>query len=151
MEDTYVKRKIALVTMAFMLVTFSILPLSALAEMHHFDIYNVQCYDQYGPESYYLTEIWKYITSDSFKVQHTATGSSNSYTNLFHATRSTSVNQSGILSGQKWCAPGSASSYIISNALYQNYYYGLAARGNTKYNQYEGLTSFTLTGGYDPN
>lgn len=40
---------------------------------------------------------------------------------------------------------------IQSNAIYQNYYYGVAARGNMKYNEFEGLTQFNISGGFDSN
>ena len=83
-------------------------------------------------------------------VDHSAAGTSNAYTNLFHAQRGSSVGIIGIASGQKWCTPNSYVP-IQSNAIYQNFYYGLGCRGNTKYNDYEGLRQFNVTGDFDPN
>lgn len=144
------KRKMAIVALVVLLATITVLPLSALAEKHPFSISAVQCYSEGAPLKYYLTEIWKYNSYEKVFVEHSAVGTTNSYTNLFHATRSASTGQTGILSGNKWCTPNLYVP-IQSNAIYQDYYYGLAARGNTKYNQYESLSQFNVTGSYDPN
>lgn len=137
-----------LLTVAVLMATF--IPVAAMAERHHFYINNVECWSESAPTKYYPTEIWKYNSIERCYVDHSAAGTSNNYTNLFHAQRGSSVGIIGIASGQKWCTPNSYVP-IQSNAIYQNFYYGLGCRGNTKYNQYEGLRQFNVTGDFDPN
>ncbi len=137
-----------LLTVAIFMATF--IPVAAMAERHSFTIYNVECWSENAPTKYYLTNVWKYNSIARCYVIHTAVGTSNSYTNLFHAQRGSSTGIIGISSGQKWCTPNSYVP-IQSNAIYQNYYYGLGCRGNTKYFQYENIRQFDVTGGYDPN
>lgn len=71
-------------------------------------------------------------------VKHSVTGGSSSYTNLIHAMR-----PSHYLVGQKWATPEQKVP-IQSNALVVGTYYGVAARGNTKHYEYDGVTSVTL-------
>lgn len=145
------KRKQILVVAILAIMAISLaVPTVTLAEKHPFTLYNVQCTSETGPLSYHLTQIWKYNSYPKFYVDHNVPGTNNAYSNLFHATRSNVTGATGILSGNKWYTPY-VYAPIESNAIYQNYYYGLAARGNTKYYQYQGLTSLTLTGGFDPN
>ena len=77
-------------------------------------------------------------TAGRVYVKHSVTGGSSAYTNLFHATKPTNW-----LVGQKWIAPNSKIP-IQSNLLYEESYYGLAARGNTKHYIYDGVSSITL-------
>lgn len=142
------KKKLSIIALLTVMLTVAIVPLNAFAQS--FTIYSVNCYSESAPVKYYPTQVWKYTSYQKVYVNHTASGTSNSYTNLFHATRSSSTGQTGILSGSKWCTPN-LNVPIQSNSLYSDYYYGLAARGNTKYNDYEGLTQFTVTGSYNPN
>lgn len=50
-------------------------------------------------------------------VSHEAIGTSNAYTNLLHATRASSTNMNGILSGQKWCTPISMSRFKVTQSI----------------------------------
>lgn len=143
------KKVLCLMLVAMTVLTLAI-PMGALAERHSFSIYGVYCTSVNDPVRYYPTQIWKYNSLARMYVIHEAIGTSNAYTNLLHATRASSTNMNGILSGQKWCTPNLYVP-IQSNAIYQNYYYGVAARGNTKYNEFEGLTQFNISGGFDPN
>ena len=77
-------------------------------------------------------------TAGRMYVKHTVSGGSSSYTNMIHA-----VNSSNVLVGQKWATPG-LKVPIQSNLLYSGYYYGVAARGNTKHYENDGVTSITL-------
>lgn len=91
-----------LLTVAVLMATF--IPVAAMAERHHFYINNVECWSESAPTKYYPTEIWKYNSIERCYVDHSAAGTSNAYTNLFHAQRGSSVGIIGIASGQK-CAP----------------------------------------------
>lgn len=143
-------KKVLCLMLVAMTVLALAIPMGALAERHSFRIYGVYCTSENDPPRYYPTQIWKYNSLARMYVIHEALGTSNAYTNLLHATRSTTTGANGILAGQKWCTPDLYVP-IQSNAIYQNYYYGVAARGNTKYNIYEGLTQFDISGGFDPN
>lgn len=145
-------KKYTTFALALVMALMCLLPSLSMAEqMHYFSINNVNCISESDELKYYKTEIWKYSSQYSrVKVNHHSNDTTNSYTNLFHATRSDSTNQYGTLCGQKWCTPNLAVN-ISSNAIYVNKYYGLACRGNTKYNTYEDLTTFNVSGGYDPN
>ena len=137
---------------ALMILVMSIPLAVSSASAESFTIYNVHCVSESDELRYFPTKAKKTSTTyQRVKINHSAQGTSNNYTNLFHATRSLDKGSAtGILSGQKWCTPGLTVN-ITSTAIYPNYYYGLACRGNTKYNQYEGLISFTVSGTYDPN
>ena len=62
----------------------------------------------------------------------------NQDTNLIHAMR-----YSHYLVGQKWATP-ELKVPIQSNALIAGTNYGVAARGNTKHYEYDGITNVTL-------
>lgn len=119
-------KKVLCLMLVAMTVLALAIPMGALAERHSFRIYGVYCTSENDPPRYYPTEIWKYNSLARMYVIHEALGTSNAYTNLLHATRSTTTGANGILSGQKWCTPDLYVP-IQSNAIYQNYYYGVAA------------------------
>ncbi|MEG0759174.1 MAG: hypothetical protein RR505_12255 [Raoultibacter sp.] len=143
------KKVVSVLLLVIVLIT-ALMPVAAMAEKHSFSISNVECWSESAPTKYYNTKIWKYNSIARLYVDHDALGTSNGYTNLFHAMRSDLVGDIGIASGNKWCTPA-AYVPIQSNAIYQNFYYGLGARGNTKYSQFEGLQQFNVSGGFDPN
>lgn len=148
-------RKLSILVLAIAISVMCVLPAFSLADENsgprYFSI-TINC----ASENDALTYVPAYLQCETdnhrMRVSHSSSETSNSYTNLFHATKSTTQNAStGTLCGQKWCTPNLTVN-IASNAIVSSddLWYGLAARGNTKYNNYEGLTSFSISGSYKP-
>lgn len=74
------------------------------------------------------------------KINHNATGCSNSFSNHFRVQNKTSGKQVG----SKWVTPGG--SYFISCSTFAVATYYVDMRGNTKYHDEEGLDTIGLTG-----
>ena len=97
-----------------------------------------------------------YNTKDRLYVYHTVTGGGgNAYTNLFHAVRITNMESmtypyGGVLCGQKQVTPAQWIP-IQSNAIYNDYHYSVAVRGNTKHYENHGATSINLYIGIEAN
>lgn len=99
----------------------------------------------------------KYMPDSSIYVSHNVVQSSAGHANFFRARRST--NGGGLMyCGNKWVAPvGGGGIPIQDSAILSAFYpgpehrYKVAARGNTKYYQYQNLTTLTLNGSYDVN
>lgn len=85
------------------------------------------------------------ITNGILYVRHSVSGGSNSYTNLFHATKPTHW-----LLAQKWVTPN-AKIPIQGNTIKEGLDCGIAARGNTKHYELDGVANVTLTGSYTAN
>jgi len=79
-------------------------------------------------------------------VYHNAEGCSNSYTNHFRGYES----ETNGLCGSKWVTPHSRI-YINGSGFTEGWRYYLTMRGNTKYNQYEGLSTIVLAGWFLPD
>lgn len=90
-------KKVLCLMLVAMTVLALAIPMGALAERHSFRIYGVYCTSENDPPRYYPTEIWKYNSLARMYVIHEALGTSNAYTNLLHATRSTTTGANGIL------------------------------------------------------
>ena len=126
------KKMIAIVlTIACMTALYA----TAFAEYYSLTVQTVNTTDlTYSPSNKNV----RCITTGKMYVNHTVSGGSSSYTNMIHA-----VNSSNVLVGRKWATPG-LKVPIQSNLLYSDNYYGVAARGNTKHYENDGVTSITL-------
>ena len=76
-------------------------------------------------------------------VHYNAQGCSNSYTNHFRGYAYDP--EGGIFCGSKWVVPDQLIP-IEGGGFTEGYRYYLTMRGNTKYNEYEGLSTIVLTG-----
>lgn len=107
---------------------------------------SVQCTSASG-ELTYASDMYPLHPSVSglFYIYHNCQNGDNTYTNLFHAVR-----YNRWLCGQKWVTPR-ALIPIESNAITREYNYTVAARGNTKHYELDGLSRVTLSGYYTNN
>ena len=81
-------------------------------------------------------------------VHYNAQGCSNSYTNHFRGYAYDP--EGGIFCGSKWVVPDQLIP-IEGGGFTEGYRYYLTMRGNTKYNEYEGLSTIVLTGYFQVN
>lgn len=126
------KKMIAIV---LTIVCMTALCATAFAEYYSLTVQTVNTTDlTYSPSN---KNVECTITGKMY-VNHTVSGGSSSYTNMIHA-----VNSYHVLVGQKWATPG-LKVPIQSNLLYSGDSYGVAARGNTKHYENDGVTSITL-------
>lgn len=98
-----------------------------------------------------------YNTEGRLYVNHTVTGGGgNVYTNLIHAVRVAAPSnyetpsEQGTLCGQKWVTPGMWIP-IESNAIYDESFYSVAVRGNTKHHENYGATTIDFHIGVEAN
>ena len=81
-------------------------------------------------------------------VHYNAQGCSNSYTNHFRGYAYDP--EGGIFCGSKWVVPDQLIP-IEGGGFTEGYRYYLTMRGNTKYNEYEGLSTIVFTGYFQVN
>lgn len=81
-------------------------------------------------------------------VHYNAQGCSNSYTNHFRGYAYDP--EGGIFCGSKWVVPDQLIP-IEGGGFTEGYRYYLTMPGNTKYNEYEGLSTIVLTGYFQVN
>lgn len=81
-------------------------------------------------------------------VHYNAQGCSNSYTNHFRGYAYDP--EGGIFCGSKWVVPDQLIP-IEGGGFTEGYRYYLTMRGNTKYTEYEGLSTIVLTGYFQVN
>ena len=113
---------------------------------------SVSCTDT---TSYYDVDnlhIYKVYTCDdnSIYVYHFDDVDKDQYTNHFRGRKSGTPNSNFSNVGAKWCTQY-LEVPIQSNSIVVNKYYGVSARGNTNYYNYDGVKSVMLNGYYDPN
>lgn len=144
-------KKLTSFTLALLIALACFLPTVSLAAGEQSFTISINCVSENDALTYVPASLMCQTSNHRMRVSHSSSETSNSYTNLFHATKCQNLNSiTGVLCGQKWCTPNLTVN-IASNAIVAgNYYYGLAVRGNTKYNEYEDLTSFTISGSYKP-
>ena len=105
----------------------------------------VQCVNE---NDYVRSEVSdeKQVDNHNIVVYHNAQGCSNSYTKHF---RGYEYETEGFC-GSKWVTPNSRIR-ISGSGFTEGWRYYLTMRGNTKYNQYEGLSSIVLAGWFLPD
>lgn len=151
------KRNLAILVLCTLL--FSMTSISALAGQRVYFTLNVQCTSE--DDNNVVTNSTfsepKYQPDHSIYVTHSVVQSKAGHNNRFRALRSTDGGNP-MFCGIKWVAPvGGGGIPIQDSAILSAYYpgpehrYKIAARGNTKYYQYQGLTTLTLNGSYDVN
>ena len=99
----------------------------------------VQCVN----ESDYVKSVLSTNTTTSgtkVKIRYNAQGCSNSYTNHFRVWNNNTARQTG----SKFVTPGGT--YYITCSQFAKADYYVDMRGNTKYNQNEGLSNIVLAG-----
>lgn len=131
------KKFLSLAFVAVLLV--SMVTASALADVNVKTInMNVQCKNTTDLTYDTMPNVLCWIAGRMY-VYHYATNASNEYTNLYHV-----VNQQMVLKGQKWCTPY-VDVPVQSNAILYWETYTVAARGNTKHYDLDGLQRITLS------
>ena len=146
------KRKL-LVALALILVMISLLGTTALASGNEtnwgYDFWT-QCYSEnggYSHSTYYQTKTSSEALIDA-RINVLGTGAEAGYTNYMNAYN----NSKSVYQGGKWQQPNTGVYLPIANTgLFVGDTYAPGGRGNTKYNQFLGMTTIHLGGQFRPH